>query len=131
VVLYSCACAKQPSGDQKLRCSFCQKSQDDVRKLIAGPTAHICDECVAVCVDIIADDARRSAAPADEAKPVYPIEPPKWSATARCTMCRMPLVLEEAVAVPNRALLCRACVSEVQAAAAQTGERNQAPLGEP
>ena len=122
---------KRPSGEQKLHCSFCEKSQDDVRKLIAGPTAHICDECVAVCVDIIADNARWSAAPADQAKPVYPTEPPKWSATARCTLCRMPLVLEEAVIVENRALLCRACVSEVQAAAAQAGEANEPPKGEP
>jgi hypothetical protein len=41
-----------------LWCSFCKKAQYDVRKLIAGPTVFICDECVAVCNDIIADDAR-------------------------------------------------------------------------
>ena len=39
-----------------LRCSFCNKDQNDVRKLIAGPTVFICDECVEVCNDIIADD---------------------------------------------------------------------------
>jgi len=41
-----------------LRCSFCNKDQNDVRKLIAGPTVYICDECVEVCNDIIADDNR-------------------------------------------------------------------------
>src|SRR3954462_15297948 len=41
-----------------LRCSFCNKDQNDVRKLIAGPTVFICDECVEVCNDIIADDNR-------------------------------------------------------------------------
>ena len=41
-----------------LRCSFCNKNQNDVRKLIAGPTVFICDECVDVCNDIIADDSR-------------------------------------------------------------------------
>ncbi len=41
-----------------LRCSFCNKDQNDVRKLIAGPTVFICDECVDVCNDIIADDRR-------------------------------------------------------------------------
>ncbi len=47
------------SGDQEvLRCSFCNKDQNDVRKLIAGPTVFICDECVEVCNDIIADDNR-------------------------------------------------------------------------
>jgi hypothetical protein len=123
--------AEQPSGEQKLRCSFCDKSQDDVRKLIAGPTAYICDECVAVCVDIITDDARRSAQPAHQARPEYRPGPPTWSADARCTMCRMPIVLEEAVAVPNRALLCGACVSEVQAAAVQASDPDDASRGEP
>jgi ATP-dependent Clp protease ATP-binding subunit ClpX len=41
-----------------LRCSFCNKDQNDVRKLIAGPTVFICDECVEVCNDIIADDSK-------------------------------------------------------------------------
>jgi ribosomal protein S14 len=41
-----------------LRCSFCHKDQDGVAKLIAGPTVFICDECVDVCNDIIAEDNR-------------------------------------------------------------------------
>ena len=48
---------KEPEGEV-LRCSFCNKDQNDVRKLIAGPTVFICDECVEVCNDIIADDNR-------------------------------------------------------------------------
>ena len=39
-----------------LRCSFCGKSREEVRKLIAGPTVHICDECVDLCNDIIAEE---------------------------------------------------------------------------
>jgi len=39
-----------------LKCSFCNKSQKDVRKLIAGPTVYICDECVDICLDIIAEE---------------------------------------------------------------------------
>ena len=48
------------NGDppEVLRCSFCNKDQSDVRKLIAGPTVFICDECVEVCNEIIADDNR-------------------------------------------------------------------------
>ncbi len=42
--------------DRHLRCSFCGKSRDEVRKLIAGPTVYICDECVNLCNDIIAED---------------------------------------------------------------------------
>ncbi len=40
----------------KLQCSFCGKGQDDVRKLIAGPTVYICDECIELCNDIIAEE---------------------------------------------------------------------------
>src|SRR5712671_5083759 len=48
---------KGNSGDV-LRCSFCNKSQRDVKKLIAGPTVYICDECVDICLDIIAEDRK-------------------------------------------------------------------------
>ena len=50
--------SKKSDADDILRCSFCNKDQNDVRKLIAGPTVFICDECVDVCNDIIADDNR-------------------------------------------------------------------------
>ena len=53
--------AKKNSDGDVLRCSFCNKDQNDVRKLIAGPTVFICDECVDVCNDIIADDNRSDA----------------------------------------------------------------------
>jgi ATP-dependent Clp protease ATP-binding subunit ClpX len=49
---------KKTGESEILRCSFCNKDQNDVRKLIAGPTVFICDECVDVCNDIIADDRR-------------------------------------------------------------------------
>jgi ATP-dependent Clp protease ATP-binding subunit ClpX len=49
---------KKNGETEVLRCSFCNKDQNDVRKLIAGPTVFICDECVEVCNDIIADDNR-------------------------------------------------------------------------
>jgi ATP-dependent Clp protease ATP-binding subunit ClpX len=49
---------KTGAEGEVLRCSFCNKDQNDVRKLIAGPTVFICDECVDVCNDIIADDRR-------------------------------------------------------------------------
>ncbi len=47
---------KKTGENETLRCSFCNKDQNDVRKLIAGPTVFICDECVDVCNDIITDD---------------------------------------------------------------------------
>jgi len=48
--------AKSGKQEGGLRCSFCGKGQDDVRKLIAGPTVYICDECIELCNDIIAEE---------------------------------------------------------------------------
>ncbi len=47
---------KQLTSDENLRCSFCGKSRDQVRKLIAGPTVYICDECVGLCNEILAEE---------------------------------------------------------------------------
>ncbi|MEN3202288.1 MAG: ATP-dependent Clp protease ATP-binding subunit ClpX [Atribacterota bacterium] len=44
----------------KLRCSFCGKTQQEVRKLIAGPGVYICDECVELCNEILKEDSRRN-----------------------------------------------------------------------
>jgi len=48
--------SRKKSDNDGLKCSFCNKSQRDVRKLIAGPTVYICDECVDICLDIIAEE---------------------------------------------------------------------------
>src|ERR1044071_2368157 len=50
-----CRKAQKALDAEVLRCSFCSKSQSEVRKLIAGPAVYICDECVDVCQEIIAD----------------------------------------------------------------------------
>src|SRR5881409_3185577 len=50
------AMARTREGNGTLKCSFCGKSQNDVRKLIAGPTVYICDECIELCNDIIAEE---------------------------------------------------------------------------
>ena len=54
--------SKTSGGDSKntLYCSFCGKSQHEVRKLIAGPTVFICDECVELCMDIIREENKSS-----------------------------------------------------------------------
>ncbi|WP_042252186.1 ATP-dependent Clp protease ATP-binding subunit ClpX [Paracoccus sp. PAMC 22219] len=54
--------ANQSGSDSKntLYCSFCGKSQHEVRKLIAGPTVFICDECVELCMDIIREETKTS-----------------------------------------------------------------------
>ena len=59
------------SGDGKntLYCSFCGKSQHEVRKLIAGPTVFICDECVELCMDIIREESKSSLVKASDGVP--------------------------------------------------------------
>ena len=47
---------KGKDEDKLLYCSFCGKSQNEVRKLIAGPSVYVCDECVELCNDIIRDE---------------------------------------------------------------------------
>ncbi len=63
--------ANNSSGDSKntLYCSFCGKSQHEVRKLIAGPTVFICDECVELCMDIIREETKSSGLRSSEGVP--------------------------------------------------------------
>ncbi len=64
-------------GDDRsgnLVCSFCGKSQDEVRKLIAGPTVYICDECIDLCNDIIAEECDHEEALASSSGVPKPIE---------------------------------------------------------
>jgi ATP-dependent Clp protease ATP-binding subunit ClpX len=50
---------RRDDNQGNLSCSFCGKSQKEVRKLIAGPTVYICDECIGLCNDIIAEDVEK------------------------------------------------------------------------
>ena len=119
-------------GNEPGPCSFCKKRSGQVRRLIAGPGVYICDECVAVCVDILEDDAAPESSPgqfvaaalkaalaqrgvADRGGAVAQ----GGTAASHCGLCRMPVILEESVIVEARGLLCRACVSAVLAGAAQ------------
>jgi ATP-dependent Clp protease ATP-binding subunit ClpX len=56
-------------GKNTLYCSFCGKSQHEVRKLIAGPTVFICDECVELCMDIIREESKSSLVKAGDGVP--------------------------------------------------------------
>ena len=50
---------RKQDANKDLCCSFCGKSQKEVRKLIAGPSVYICDECVELCNEIITEDYER------------------------------------------------------------------------
>ena len=69
--LRGCEMNKVGGNDLKntLYCSFCGKSQHDVRKLIAGPTVFICDECVELCMDIIGEENKSSLTKSSDSIP--------------------------------------------------------------
>jgi len=108
---------KKPSGPKTagtpvLRCSFCNKTQHEVRKLIAGPYLLICDDCVEVCHDIVANDTRSGDAE----------DPVPWPAEAsviKCALCQLPMGMTDGVAIHARGTICAACVAAVVAAAAR------------
>jgi ATP-dependent Clp protease ATP-binding subunit ClpX len=63
----------QRGKDRVLHCSFCSKSQHEVRKLIAGPSVYVCDECVALCNEIINDQAHDTIKGPNDTLPKLPI----------------------------------------------------------
>ncbi|HXH37968.1 MAG TPA: ClpX C4-type zinc finger protein, partial [Thermoanaerobaculia bacterium] len=70
----------KPDSPAGLHCSFCNKTQHDVRKLIAGPSVFICDECVAICNDVLTEG--RKDAPEVSEEGSWP--PSSLSACALC-----------------------------------------------
>ena len=60
--------SRRNDGSDNLTCSFCGKSQDEVKKLIAGPTVYICDECIELCNDIIAEESKLEEAMGPDVK---------------------------------------------------------------
>src|SRR4051812_12457504 len=86
--------AKSPTHDVK-RCSFCSKTQHDVRKLIAGPRVYICEECVDLCVDILKEELRKK--PQD------------------CRVCGLTKEMQEMARFPGRGPICSDCLDAVRA----------------
>jgi hypothetical protein len=104
-----------------LRCSFCNKHQDEVQKLIAGPSVFICDDCVGVCNEILsgnpfdvppADQRKHPALDALEGKGDGQSEPDS------CSICRTAIDPDLALALPERGVLCEHCVAEIEDALA-------------
>lgn len=65
---------KKRDDDANLQCSFCGKGQREVKKLIAGPTVFICDECIELCNDIIAEEYGQEEGPAAVSRIPKPLE---------------------------------------------------------
>ena len=64
--------AKDHNGEVEVTCSFCGKSQDEVKKLIAGPTVYICNECIDLCNEIVTEDRQQALESQLEASTLKP-----------------------------------------------------------
>ncbi len=95
--------------DQVLRCSFCSKDQYQLRRLVSGPDVNICEDCVEVCADIMADDRSSSGAGADSDGPVV-----GSIVAARCSLCRTSTPATDLITVDTRGALCESCLSVIE-----------------
>ena len=66
--------AKDHNGEVEVTCSFCGKSQDEVKKLIAGPTVYICNECIDLCNEIVTEDRQQALESQLEASTLKPYD---------------------------------------------------------
>jgi len=110
------------AGDIK-RCSFCSKTEHDVQKLIAGPTVYICEECVDLCNDILAEEFREK--PKKETKPSAQAEPAPSVPLQGCLLCRLPKNAEELIYIPDRGSICAVCLDAIQAVMDESNEREK------
>lgn len=110
-----------PPPPSVLRCSFCNKSQHDVKSLIAGPHVQICDECVGICVDILIEDKKESSHGVTVDGAVEPAGRnwPTPGTLLLCGLCRTVTTPEQSVALPDRGIICAGCVGAFEAALAE------------
>ena len=99
-----------------LICSFCGKNQDEVRKLIAGHSVHICNECVDMCDDILTKETGDDA----EGAPKAQDDP---SAERLCGICMEPRETDELVFLPHAAYMCAGCLEEIQIVRDKHGDK--------
>jgi hypothetical protein len=98
-------------------CSFCGKNQSEVRKLVAGPSVHICDECVELCKNILAeeldinDKSRTKSAKA------------KTSENRLCGICMEERESDELIFLPHAAYMCAGCLEDIQAVRDKQAEK--------
>src|SRR5262245_11323181 len=108
-----------PPMRQVIRCSFCRKHQDDVTRLIAGPEVFICDECVEVCNDVIADDQRFEQRSSGKPAARRDDNPLPWPHAIACVLCRKAIDANEGTVIGgHRGTLCADCVTAVRHACA-------------
>ncbi len=92
-----------------MRCSFCNKSQFEIRRMVAGPHAIICDECVQVCVEILGQNPSPQPAPDSVGALTWPNE-------VHCSLCRKEVPDEQVVPVRGCGLICGSCLGKIRGA---------------
>jgi ClpX C4-type zinc finger len=94
-----------------LACSYCDKTHREVRKLIAGPTVYICDECVKLCNDILAEEAQRTHLATDEtASPPKRHEGARESGPKLCSFCGKSRAEVSKLIAGPAACICNECI---------------------
>jgi hypothetical protein len=127
---------RSASGDTPtggVRCSFCNRHQSNVQKLIAGPAVYICDRCIDLCRDIIAEELEEGgAAERKEEEAGVPrvgvlsdMQSRGVSAPAICRLCGLPSPIQDVIAVPDRGFLCLVCLDVIRASS-ESDSKDQA-----
>ena len=89
-------------------CSFCGKHESEVLKLVAGPSVHICNECVTLCDGIVAKENSREVKASESSANADP------SAERLCGICMEPRETDELVFLPHAAYMCAGCLEDIQ-----------------
>lgn len=95
---------------KQIVCSFCGKNQREVRKLIAGPSVHICEECVKLCSGIIAEELEAGKGSGAKSKH----SPSDAKEERLCGICMEPRETDELIFLPHAAYMCAGCLEDIQ-----------------
>lgn len=93
-------------------CSFCGKNQQEVRKVIAGPSVHICNECVNLCDEILVKENVKEGESAVQS-----------TEERLCGICMEPRETDELIFLPHAAYMCAGCLEDIQLVRDKHGEK--------
>ena len=125
-MIWGKALVRRARGRAVLACSFCGKSHESVKKLIAGPTVFICDACIQVCVDILANEQRAPLEAEGDGPPRATAAELPAPLSMACALCHLSTSPEDLLFVHDRGGLCPGCVAAIEASLA-TDEPRSAP----
>jgi len=100
---------KSDAEGKHVACSFCGKDQSEVRKLVAGPSVQICDECVELCTNIVNEEAEGGK------KSVAKTPTAQAKESRLCGICMEERETDELIFLPHAAYMCAGCLEDIQA----------------